>query len=68
MLRAKERQGSSHFTQEELVQLNSPDVREWLKRLKSYARRWVDAHRNGSKDTKTVAPDHAMDSRLRTAS
>ena len=61
MLRSKERQaGSNHFTPDERRQLNSPDAREWLKGLKSYTRRWVDAHRNGAEDTWTVAPDPAM--------
>jgi hypothetical protein len=61
MVRAKERQaGSSHFTQDELRQLDSSDAREWLKGLKNYTRRWVDAHRSGSVDTWTVVPHHAV--------
>src|SRR5262249_32957250 len=61
MVRAKERQaGSSHFTQDESALLNSADAREWLKGLKSYTRRWVEAHRTGSVDTWTVAPHYAM--------
>jgi len=61
MFRARERQaGSDHFTPDERRQLNSPHAREWLRGLKSYTRRWVDAHRNGAEDTWTVAPDPAM--------
>ena len=56
MLRAKERQaGSGYFTAEESAQLNSTDERVWLAGLKSYTRRWVEAHRDGREDTWTVA-------------
>jgi hypothetical protein len=56
MLRARERQAESeYFTAEESAQLSSTDERVWLAGLKSYTRRWVEAHRDGRKDTWTVA-------------
>jgi len=61
MLRAKERQAcSNHFTPDELRRLNSRDAREWLQGLKSYTRRWVEAHRHASEDEWTVAPAAGM--------
>lgn len=55
MVRAKERQaGSEHFTAAECAQLNSTDPRKWLAGLKSYTRRWVEAHRDGRDDVWTV--------------
>jgi hypothetical protein len=56
MLPAKERQAESeYFTAEESTQLSSTDERVWLAGLKSYTRRWVEAHRDGREDTRTVA-------------
>jgi hypothetical protein len=61
MVRAKERQaGSSHFTQDELMGLNSSDAGKWLRALKSYTQRWIDAHRSGAADTWTVTPQRVM--------
>jgi hypothetical protein len=47
MTAADGREGDGRFTEPERRLLQSGDPTLWLKGLKSYTKRWVEAHRNG---------------------